>query len=474
VTTSEVTVPRPPHLLSGSHAFDLGTARRTLVMVGLLIATFMANLDTSIVNVALPQLSRDLRVSAADTVWITTAFLLAVSCTLPLAIGLGDKWGRKRLFLLGTPLFTLASLACGLSPSLGLLVTSRVVQGVAAALIFAVLIPTYRQLFPAHRLGFVLGLNAMMVAVGTCAGPTLGGLILAHLSWSWLFFINLPLGILASILVLTLMPQRAQPPKKLDLTGSLVAAIAIACFVLGIHELAGPATLWPACLLLAVSLGLGVLFVRIERASADPVLPPMMFTPRFSLAVLTAFWSFFGQGVAFVALPFLFQTEFHATPLASAALFTPWPLVIVIFAPVSGRLADVYSSARLSVIGLVIFTGGLVSLAFLGSHPPLWQILASTAVAGFGFAVFQSPNNRDMMAAAPSTMSGPAAGMLNLNRTLAQSTGAGAVSMALVLSGATTIAAQAATMNTVLLVAAAGAALAVVISIVKMRSMSVA
>jgi MFS transporter, DHA2 family, multidrug resistance protein len=450
--------------------FDLTPARRLVALIGLLLSMFMTNLDSSIVNVALPSLARDLHVGAAETVWVTTSFLLALACALPMAISLTGAIGRRQLFLVGAPLFTLASLLCALSPTLELLVASRVFQGVTSSLLFAVVIPSYRRLFPASRLGFVLGLNAMIVALGTCAGPTLGGLILADLSWPWLFLINVPIGVVASLLVLAGMPRTPSARLPLDVRGSLVAAAAIASFLLGVHQLSDARTFWLGCVLVLATGGLGYGFVVAERRAVRPVLPLRMFSPALLLALQSAFWSFFGQGVAFVALPFLFQTAYGASPLESALLFTPWPLVIVIVAPLSGRLADSWSPTVLAAVGLVLFTLGLAWLALLGGHPPVAEVLAATAFTGFGFAVFQSPNNREIMAATPGTLSAPGAGLLNINRTLSQSAGAGAVSMALVLTGASagSVAQQAHAANGVLVVAVVGAALAVVACLVRM------
>jgi len=431
----------------------------------------MTNIDSSIVNVALPKLSHDLSTSPSAVVWVVTAYLLAVSCMLPAMSGLADRIGRKRMWLIGTPIFTLASLACALSPSLEWLIVARVVQGAAAAMLFAVTIPIYRRLFPPSKLGTVLGLNAMTVALGISVGPALGGIILQDLTWPWLFLINLPIGALAVTVGAIFIPHRVPERARYDLSGAVIAGAAIACFLLGVHQLADRSTLLVALILLAGCAALIVFLVRVEKRAAQPVLPLALFTGRFSLAVLTAFWSFFGQGVAFVALPFLFQTAYSATPLQSALLFTPWPLVIVIIAPISGRLADRYSSGRLAVIGLTIFTGGLASLALLGGHPPVWQVVASTAVTGLGFAIFQSPNNRDMMAAAPMRFATSAASVLNINRSVAQSAGAGAVSMALLLGGASagSLASQAAAANGALVVAVIGAGISTIIAIVKLR-----
>lgn len=450
---------------------QISTVRRNFSIVAMLLGMLMTNIDSSIVNVALPKLSHDLYTSPSAVVWVVTAFLLAVSCTLPAMSGLADRIGRKRMWMIGTPLFTLASLACALSPTLEWLVAARVVQGASAAMLFAVTIPIYRRLFPPSKLGTVLGLNAMVVALGISVGPALGGVILQNLSWPWLFLINLPIGAVAVTLGWIFIPHRVPERTKYDLAGAVIAGVAIACFLLGVHQLADRSTLVVAIILLAGCAALIVLLVRVERRAQQPVLPLALFSGRFSLAVLTAFWSFFGQGVAFVALPFLFQTAYQATPLESALLFTPWPLVIVIVAPISGRLADRYSSAWLAVIGLTIFTGGLLSLALLGSHPPIWQVLVSTAFTGLGFAIFQSPNNRDMMSAAPMQFASSAASVLNINRSVAQSAGAGAVSMALLLGGASvgSLASQASAANGALVVAVIGAALSVVIAAIKLR-----
>ncbi|MDM4763427.1 MFS transporter [Galbitalea sp. SE-J8] len=449
----------------------ISATRRNVSMVAVLLAMLMANIDASILNVALPQLSRDVHADPADTVWVTTAFLLAVSCAIPAMSGLADQFGRKRMFVTGVPVFTLASVACALAPTLPVLVAARVAQAVGAAMIFAVAIPIYRRLFPPERLGTVLGLNAMIVALGTCAGPTVGGLILVDLDWRWLFLVNVPIGVVSTVLAAGFIPHLAPPRGDYDLAGAVLAGATVASFLLGIHQLVDPGTAVVGAVLLAATIGLGALFVRVERRAVRPIIPLDMFTGSFNLAVLTAFWSFFGQGVAFVALPFLFQTAYHADPLQSALLFTPWPLVIVFVAPLSGRLADRYSTAWLTVIGLVVFTAGLLVLALLGQHPPIYEVLLATALTGVGFAIFQSPNNRDMMSAAPMRYASSAASILNVNRTLAQSAGSGAVSMALVLTGASlgSIATQAHAAAQVLYVAAGGGALSVVASIVKLR-----
>lgn len=449
------------------------SSTRTLSMVAILLCTLMATLDASIVNVALPQLSRTLHATPDGTVWVTTAFLLAVACAVPTTSALGDQFGRRRLFLVGVPIFTLASLGCALSPTLGVLIAFRVVQGLGSAALLAVAIPLFRVLFPPEKLGQILGINAMVVAMGTCAGPTLGGVILAVASWPWLFLINVPIGAFAFALAAWKLPLRKPERGNFDLAGALLAASAIVLFLLGMHRLASVSTLWVAGLLLAGFVVFLVLFIARERRATRPAIPLGLFTGVFTLSAATAFASFLGQGIAFVALPFLFQSAYGATPLESALLFTPWPFVIIFVAPLSGRLADRFRPSTLALVGLTIFTISLALLALLGSHPPTWLVLVETGLAGLGFGIFQSPNNRDMQSAVPMKYASAGAGMLNLNRTLGQSTGSGLVSVCLTVAGAVTLSQQADAATAALWIAAACALVAVIVSAAKLRAVVV-
>ncbi|PZF60254.1 MFS transporter [Curtobacterium sp. MCBD17_034] len=456
---------------SSAAAPTLSARRRTLALVSILLSTLTGTIDTSIVNVALPKLATDLHVAPSETVWVATAFLLAVACSVPATSALGDQIGRRRLYLIGVPVFTLASLGCALAPTLAVLVAFRVVQGIGSAVVLAVAIPLIRRLFPPERLGQTLGLNAMTVAIGTSAGPTLGGLILAALPWPWLFLINVPIGVASFVLALVVLPKGVPERGDYDWPGAVWAAGAIAALLVGVRQLAAVTTLWHALVLLVVCAVCAVLFVRRERMAARPLIPLGLFTGPFSLTVGTAWASFLGQGIAFVALPFLFQTAYGASPLESALLFTPWPLVIVVVAPLSGRIADRVRPAVLALTGLVVLTIGLVMLALLGSAPPIWLVLLSTAVCGLGYGTFQSPNNRDMMAAAPLRYAASASAVLNTNRTVGQSAGSAVVSIALVVSGAAagSMAAQSSAASAVLWVAVVAAAAATILSAVKLR-----
>ena len=432
----------------------------------------MTTLDASIVNVALPQLSRSLHATPAGIVWVTTAYLLAIACSVPATSALGDQIGRRRLFLVGVPLFTLASIGCAASPNLTSLITCQVFLGLGTATILAVTIPTLRSMFPPNRFGAILGVNAMAVAVGTCAGPVVGGVVLAIASWPWLFLINVPIGVLALALGVFTFPRHYPTPRNFDWPGVVTCGLAVLAFLIGMHDVADVTTLWRAGLFLVACAVLVVAFLRIERGAVRPVIPFDLWNGLFSLSVLTSFCSFLGQGVAFVALPFLFQSAYGATPLQSALLFLPWPAVIVFIAPLSGRLADRVRPGVLAFTGLAVYLAALVAIALLGQHPPTWLVLTTTGVAGLGYGIFQSPNNREMQGAAPLKYAASAAAVLNLNRNVAQSVGSAAVSVALVLTGAISgsVAEEAQAATSVLWVAVIAVALAVVISAIKLRT----
>jgi MFS transporter, DHA2 family, multidrug resistance protein len=449
-------------------------ALRRLALAAVLLTTLISTIDTSIVNVALPQIAKDLGAAPAHTVWVATAFLLAVACAVPATSALGEQIGRRPLFLLGVPLFTAASLGCALAPNLATLIALRAVQGVGSAVILAVAIPLIRGLFPPEQLGRALGLNAMVVALGTSLGPALGGVILAGLDWPWLFLVNVPIGVISFAFAAVALPRSEPTPGDYDWPGALWIAAAIACFLVGVRQLASTDTLWHAALLLVGCAASLAVFVRRERTAARPVIPLGLFTRGFTLTVATAWTSFVAQGVVFVALPFLLQSSLGLSPLRSALLFTPWPIAIVLVAPVSGRLADRVRPSLLAVVGLVVLTVGLAGLAALGTTPPEWLVIVATAVCGIGFGTFQSPNNREMMAAAPVRHTASASAVLHTNRSIGQSAGSAAVSIALVATGASagSLARQADAASAVLWVAVAAAAAASLLVAARLRAAS--
>jgi DHA2 family multidrug resistance protein-like MFS transporter len=461
--------------------------QRRLALVALMTATAMTVLDGTIVNIALPNIALALHVSAGAAIWVANGYLLTAAMTLALFASLASRVGYRNQYAAGLAVFTLASLGCALAPSLDVLIGMRLVQGLGASAILSIGPAILRTVFPNRLLGRILGLNALMVAATTAVGPALGGMLLAMSSWEWLFAINVPLGLLGLVLVLRALPgERTAALGRFDGAGALLSAAAMgalimaaeACQRLGAPGQAGNAGVH-ALLYGAVAIGAGWAFIWRQRHAAQPLLPLAIFaSARFSMAALTSLISFVGQGIAFLALPFLFQSDYGFSALHAALLFTPWPLGIILAAPQAGKLSDRYPPSALSSAGLAIFTVGLALLALLPAHAQAWDICWRGFVCGIGFGFFQSPNNREMLSNTSRAHSANASGVLAIMRTFGQCLGAALMGIILSVFGAHVIAGTGTVLSAAqdahairlsLWVAAAATALATVISVSRMR-----
>jgi MFS transporter, DHA2 family, multidrug resistance protein len=390
----------------------------------------MAVIDSAIANVALPTIARDLHTDSAFSIWIVNGYQLAITISLLPLSSLGDIIGYRRVYLSGLVLFTLASLGCALSDSLVTLTLARVLQGFGAAAIMSVNTALVRIIYPQRLLGRGIGINAVVVAIASAAGPTIASGILALGRWPWLFAVNIPIGIVAVIIGDRALPRTARARHSFDIGGAALSALTFGLLIGSIDAAGhGEQGILFVVELLATAI-FGYVLVRRESAKTSPLLPvDLLRIPIFSLSVATSICSFVGQMLAFVALPFLLQNEFGYSAVEIGLLITPWPLAIMIVAPIAGILADRYPAGILGGIGLLVFAGGLLSLAMMPPHPATWDVCWRMAIAGSGFGLFQSPNNRAMITAAPRERSGGASGMLGTARLLGQTIGAALVAL---------------------------------------------
>ncbi|WP_428532420.1 MFS transporter [Rhodopila sp.] len=403
----------------------LGAAVTTLV-----IAIAMASLDTSIANTALPTIAADLNASPADSVWVVNAYQLAMVISLLPFASLGEIIGYRRVYIWGLGVFSIASLLCAMSWSLPSLTVARIIQGIGASGILSVNTALIRFIYPSKSLGRGVGNNALVVAVSTAIGPTVAAGILSLGPWQWLFAINVPLGVLAFALAFRALPDTRRAPHRFDGVSAALNAATFGCLIFGIGEAAHAASPWLTVSVLAIAAASGGALIHRQLGLPAPMLPVDLYRrPMFALSSLTSFCSFAAQGLAFVALPFYFQTVLGFSAVETGLLLTPWPLMTAIAAPIAGPLSDSSPPAILGGIGLAILAAGLTFIAMLGSHPGVGGIVWRMTVCGTGFGFFQSPNLKAIMSSAPAERSGGASGIVATSRLVGQAFGAALVAL---------------------------------------------
>lgn len=390
----------------------------------------MAVMDSAIANVALPTIAREFHAAASSSIWIVNGYQLAITISLLPLSSAGDLVGYRRIYIVGLILFTLASLFCALSHTLPLLALARVVQGFGAAGIMSVNTALVRFIYPQRLLGRGIGINAVVVAISAAMGPTVASGILSVANWPWLFAVNVPIGVLAAAIACKSLPHTPRGKHRFDAGSAALSAISFGLLIATIDAFGHgeqPALVAGEIFALLVA---GWWLVRRQRGTPAPLFPIDLLRIRmFSLSVGTSVCSFAAQMLALVSLPFFLQQVLHFTPVQTGLLITPWPLAIAVAAPVAGWLADRYPAGLLGAVGLTVFAAGLVSLAFIPPSPTVPDIVWRMALAGTGFGLFQSPNNRAMITSAPRERSGGAGGMLGTARLLGQTTGAALVAL---------------------------------------------
>jgi len=413
-----------------THDDGLPLPARTWAIAAIALGITLAVIDSAIANVALPTIATDLHTDPAFSIWVVNGYQLAITISLLPLSSLGDIVGYRRIYIWGLALFTVASLACAFSSTILMLAFARVIQGFGAAGIMSVNTALLRFIYPQRLLGRGIGINAMVVAVSAAIGPTAASGILSIADWPWLFAVNLPIGIAAIVIGTYALPHTRSARHGFDLWSAILSALSFGVLI-GSIDLLGHGEAFGLFLLeIAATGGLGYLLVRRELGMTAPMLPvDLLKIPIFTLSVSTSICSFAAQMLAMVALPFLFQMDLHYSAVETGLLITPWPVAIGFAAPLAGRLSDRYPAGVLGAIGLFLFAMGLLSLALLPDGPAHFDIVWRVALCGFGFGIFQSPNNRAMLSAAPKSRSGGASGMLGTARLLGQTTGAAVVAL---------------------------------------------
>ncbi|OKP86881.1 multidrug MFS transporter [Paenibacillus helianthi] len=393
--------------------------KRWIILIVLNLFTFMSTLDGSIVNIALPVLVKELQLPMAQVEWVTTGYLMAICAAILFFGKLGDIAGKIRIFKTGTVIFIIGSLLCGLSASLPFLIASRVIQAIGASMTMANSQGIVTDIFPATERGKALGLIGTFVSLGSIAGPSLGGIIVSALGWEYIFWVNVPIGLIAIVLGWKVLPKDLVRVKsRIDLPGSLLFAIFIVTLFAGLllgQQLGyGDSRILSALIAAAAAF---LAFIIVELRRTQPLLQLSLFkNPLFSLSILCAFLVFVANFCFNIIAPFYAQNMLNLSPFYAGFLLMLFPISMVVVAPLSGALSDKIGSEFLTFAGLIVMVIAQFGLARLHDGSAVALVGVWIAMLGVGSGLFQSPNNSLIMSKVPRTQLGSAGSVNSLVR----------------------------------------------------------
>jgi EmrB/QacA subfamily drug resistance transporter len=393
--------------------------KRWMILIVLNIFTFMSTLDGSIVNIALPELSKQLKLPIAQIEWVTTGYLMAICAAILFFGKLGDIVGKIRIFKIGTIVFVIGSMLCGFSLSLPALLVSRVIQAIGASMTMANSQGIVTDIFPANERGKALGFIGTFVSLGSIAGPSLGGIMVSTLGWEYIFWVNIPIGVIAILLGWKVLPKDLTRTKStIDVPGSLLFAIFIISLFAGLllgQQLGYGDSLIVTALIVAIVSFIAFLWTELRRK--EPLLQLSLFkNPLFSLSILCGFLVFTANFCFNIIAPFYAQNMLNLSPFEAGFLLMLLPICMVVVAPISGALSDKIGSEFLTFAGLVVMVIAQFGLAELHEGSSVVLVGVWIAMLGIGSGLFQSPNNSLVMSKVPRTQLGSAGSVNSLVR----------------------------------------------------------
>lgn len=410
-------------------------APRGMAIATIVLGTLVSTLANTITTIALPTMAHDLGATPASSIWIMNAYQLAVTVSLLPLSSMGDIYGYRRVYLGGMAVFTVASFFCALATSLPMLVGLRVIQALGAAGLMSVNSALIRFIYPPERLGAGMSVMTLTVAVCSASGPSVAAAILSVATWPWLFAFNVPIGLVGFWFAWRAAPVNPGSGHTFDKTSAVLNAATFGLLLIGFDGLGHQANLLFVAAALAAGGLIGYAFVKRQQGLQAPMLPVDLFRlPAFALSVATSICSYMAQTIAQIALPFFFQLAGGLSQSMVGLMLTPWPAVIMIVAPVSGRMSDRYPAGLLCGVGLGVLSFGLGLMLMVSPDASLADVAWRMAICGIGFGFFQSPNVRALVGAAPKNRSGVASGMMSTARLTGQTIGGVTVAMIFALT----------------------------------------
>ena len=400
--------------------------RKWIILLAVGMGAFLATIDGGIVNIGLNTLVKEFGKPLVVTEWVVLSYMLTVS-SLMLSIGrLGDMLGKKKLYLAGMVIFTAGSVLCGLSPTIYWLIGFRVLQAIGSAILMALGTAMVTEAFPDNERGKALGIFGTLVSIGIIAGPTIGGIILESLPWNWLFFVNLPVGVLGVLLVSKYVPSSRPGNKQhFDFAGAIILFISLCSLLFSLSLIQGGGFSNPLTFIfMAVFLVTLIIFILVENRAKEPMIDLTIFKNRlFSVNLITGFSAFVVTAGTFIILPLYLQNVLNFGPRQSGLMMAITPLMVAFTAPIAGSLSDRFGSRVITSIGLAILLIGQIAVSTLSADTSVAGYLLRFVPVGIGIGLFQAPNNSAVMGSAPRERSGVASSLLSLTRTIGQTTG---------------------------------------------------
>jgi EmrB/QacA subfamily drug resistance transporter len=384
-------------------------------------AVFMATLDNLVVTTALPVIRKDLHASIATLEWTINAYTLTFAVLLLTGAALGDRFGRRRMLVIGLAIFTAASAAAALAPSAGVLIAARAAQGVGGAIVTPLTLTILSAGVPANRRGAYIGAWSGIAGLAVAFGPLLGGAVVSGISWHWIFWLNVPIGIVLIPLARVRLQETYGPTKSLDLPGLALASTGLFALVWGLVREIDKGWASPE---IVVALIIGAVFLAAfvlwEKRTDTPMLPMRFFQNRvFTLANTASLLMFFGMFGSIFLLTQFFQTVQGYSPLGSGLRILPWTVMPMFVAPVAGALSDRIGGHRLMGIGLTLQAAGLASIAALSTPTvPYWELVVPFMASGIGMAMFWAPVANVVLSSVKPKEEGQASGAQNAIREL--------------------------------------------------------
>ncbi|WP_274433792.1 MFS transporter [Alicyclobacillus sp. ALC3] len=427
--------PKPDPTKKGSF-FPLPSVYRRpnyhwFVVATVCIGAFMAAVDASIVNITLPVLQRQFHVTLSTVTWVSLTYLLTLAALIIPLGRLADMFGRRWMYAIGFTVFIIGSLLCGLSPNLTFLLASRVLQAVGAAMLQANSVSIITATTPASDRGKAIGIQGAAQAIGLSLGPAIGGTLLSFATWRWVFFVNVPVGIIGTVLGILMLPPDGKRNRQqaFDYLGAIILAPTLVALIYFLNT--GKDQGWGSPVIvgsyIVAALGMAS-FIVVERRSQHPMLDlSMLKIPSISVGSITGVLSFAVMYAVTLLGPFYFDRVQHLQSYQAGLYMTVIPLGMTIFTPVSGALADRFGTRILTVSGMLIAALGSVGLAlatgFTHGGVGIVLLVAGFFFIGAGLGFFTPPNNSSVMGSAPKSSLGVVGGLLNMSRTMGMSIG---------------------------------------------------